>query len=159
MHRKEQENFNPSDQRYLKLKFSNNISGPIYTGRPIGGDLGSILSLDLVDCSTENIVKCGSEASAKVEIVALEKEEFRTATSWTGGKSLIRGDPHVNLKDGRVSVSHISFKHTRVPMRKRELRLGARAVYPCDIGTRIVEAVTESFSVIDRRSSKTFLSN
>ncbi|CAN4088225.1 unnamed protein product [Withania somnifera] len=153
--RKEKESFNPSghgESRYLKLKFSNNISGPIYTGRPIGEDLGSTLNLDLLDYHTEHTIRFGSEASAKVEIVAVEKEEFRIATSWPCGKSLIRGDPHVNLKDGRVSVSHISFKHTRVPMRKRELRLGARAVYPSDIGTRIMEAFTEPFFVIDRRS-------
>ncbi|KAM3318979.1 calmodulin-binding protein 60 A isoform X1 [Capsicum chacoense] len=154
--RKKQENFNSCDDhcesRRLKLKFSNNINGPIYTGQPVGGDPGSTLNLDLVDCRTENLVKYGSEASLKVEIVALEKEAFRTATRLPDGKSLIRGDPHVNLKDGSVSVSHISFKHTRVPMKKRELRLGARAVYPCDIGARIMEAVTESFFVIDRRS-------
>ncbi|XP_060206506.1 calmodulin-binding protein 60 A-like [Lycium barbarum] len=149
--RKEHENLHPSqyESRYLKLKFSNNINGPIFTGRPVGGDT---LNLDLVDCRTEDIVKCGPEASAKVEIIALEKEELRIATSWPGEKSLIRGDPHVTLKDGRVSVSHISFKHTKVAMRKSQLRLGARVVYPYDIGTRIMEAVTEPFFVMDRRS-------
>ncbi|XP_059303549.1 calmodulin-binding protein 60 C-like [Lycium ferocissimum] len=152
--RKEHENLHPSqyESRNLKLKFSNNINGPRFTGRPVGGDLGSTLNLDLVDCRTEDIIKCGPEASAKVEIIALEKEELRIATSWPGEKSRIRGDPHVTLKDGRVSVSHISFKHTKVAMRKSQLRLGARVVYPYDIGTRIMEAVTEPFFVMDRRS-------
>ncbi|KAH0690457.1 hypothetical protein KY289_017815 [Solanum tuberosum] len=150
--RKEEENFNPCDEcelPHLKLKFSNNkINGPIYTGVPIGEDLGSTLNVDLVDCLTENIVKLEPE----VEIVVFEKEQLRTVTNWLDGKSLIRGDPHVKLKDGRVSVSHISFKHTNVPMRKREFRLGARAVDNCDIRTRIIEAVTEPFFVVDRRS-------
>ncbi|XP_059290893.1 calmodulin-binding protein 60 A-like [Lycium ferocissimum] len=149
--RKEQENSNPCDQcgsRHLKLKFSSNINGTVYTGLPVGGDRGNTLNLDLVDCRTENIVKSEPEASAEVEIVVLEKD----FASCTGDKSLIRGDPHVRLKDGTVSVSHISFKHTKNPMRKRELRLGARAVHPYDIGTRIKEAATEPFFVMDRRS-------
>uniref|UniRef100_M1C9Q9 Calmodulin-binding protein n=1 Tax=Solanum tuberosum TaxID=4113 RepID=M1C9Q9_SOLTU len=128
------------------------IKGPVYTGVPIGEDLGNTLNLDLVDCLTENIVKFGPEASSKVEIVVFEKEQLKTVTNWLDGKSLIRGDPHVKLKDGRVSVSHISFKHTNVSMRKREFRLGARAVDNCDIRTRIIEAVTEPFFVVDRRS-------
>ncbi|KAH0690454.1 hypothetical protein KY289_017812 [Solanum tuberosum] len=37
-------------------------------------------------------------------------------------------------------------------MRKSEFRLGARVVDPCDIRTRIMEAVTEPFFVVDRRS-------
>ncbi|KAK6795265.1 hypothetical protein RDI58_008718 [Solanum bulbocastanum] len=154
--RKEEENFNPCDQcelPHLKLKFSNNkINGPIYTGVPIGEDRGNTLNLDLVDCLTENIVKFGPEASSKVEIVVFEKEQLKTVTNWLDGKSLIRGDPQIKLKDGRVSVSHISFKHTNVSMRKREFRLGARAVDNCDSRTRIMEAVTEPFFVVDRRS-------
>ncbi|KAK4735381.1 hypothetical protein R3W88_009642 [Solanum pinnatisectum] len=85
----------------------------------------------------------GPEASAKVEIVVLEKD----FTRYGGEKSLIRGNPQVSLKNGSVSVSHISFKHTRGTMRNRELRLGALRV-----GTRIVEAVTEPFFVKDRRN-------
>ncbi|XP_009615224.1 calmodulin-binding protein 60 A-like [Nicotiana tomentosiformis] len=148
--RKAQENLNPSDQsydsRHLELKFSNNINGPIFTGIPIGEE-GSTLNLHLIDPRTQNIISSGPEASARVEIVVLEKD-FR---SCGGDKSLIRGDPYVTLKDGSISVSHISFKHSRVSMRKRELRLGARAVYPYN-GTRIVEAVTQPFFVKDRRS-------
>lgn len=148
--RKARENLNPSDQSYesrsLELKFSNNINGPIFTGIPIGEE-GSTLNLHLIDPRTQNIINSGPESSAKVEIVVLEKD----FTSCSGDKSLIRGDPHVTLKDGSVSVSHISFKHTRVPMRKRELRLGARAVYPYN-GTRITQAVTQPFFVKDRRS-------
>nr|XP_009763859.1 PREDICTED: uncharacterized protein LOC104215702 [Nicotiana sylvestris] len=149
--RKAQENLNPSDpsydSRHLKLKFSNNINGPIFTGIPIG-EKGSTLNLHLIDPLTQNIINSGPESSAKVEIFVLEKD----FTSCGGDKSLIRGDPHVTLKDGSVSASHISFKHTRVPMTKRELRLCARAVYPYN-GTRIMQAVTQPFFVKDRRSS------
>ncbi|XP_016563501.1 calmodulin-binding protein 60 B isoform X1 [Capsicum annuum] len=154
--RKAEENLNGADydqyeySQHLKLMFSNNINGPIYTGLPVGEE-GSTLHLHLIDSHTQNIVKSGPEASAKVEIVALEKDEIKTATSWPGGKSLIRGDPHVILKDGSVSVGHISFKHTRVPMKKRELTLRARALYTYDIGTRIMDAVSEPFIVKDRR--------
>ncbi|CAN4088226.1 unnamed protein product [Withania somnifera] len=151
--RKAQENLNPRNDQYeysrhLALTFSNNIGGPIYTGLPVGDQEGSSLDLLLIDSCTQKIIKSGPEASAKVEIVALEKD----FTSYAGEKLLIRGDPHVSLKDGMVSVSHISFKHTRIPMRKRELRLGARVTYPYDIGNRIMEAVTEPFFVKDRRS-------
>ncbi|XP_069151376.1 calmodulin-binding protein 60 B isoform X2 [Solanum lycopersicum] len=124
------------------------IKGPVYTGVPIGEDVGDTLNLDLVDCGTDNIVKFGPEASSKVEIVVFEKEQLKPVTNWLDGKSLIRGDRHVKLKDGRVSVSHISFKHTNVSMRKREFRLGARAVDNSDI----IEAVTEPFFVVDYRS-------
>ncbi|KAG5618299.1 hypothetical protein H5410_018123 [Solanum commersonii] len=119
--------------------FSNNVRGPIYTGIPIGDQEGSPLDLHLIDCSTQNIVK----ASTEVEIVVLEKD----LTRYGGEKSLIRGNPQVSLKNGSVSVSHISFKHTRNAMRNRELRLGALRV-----GTTIVEAATEPFFVKDRRN-------
>ncbi|XP_049387279.1 calmodulin-binding protein 60 A-like, partial [Solanum stenotomum] len=132
-----QENLN------LKLQFSNNVRGPIYTGIPIGDQEGSPLDLHLIDCSTKNIVNPGPEASTEVEIVVLEKD----FTRYGGEKSLIRGNPQVSLKNGSVSVSHISFKHTRNAMRNRELRLGALRV-----GTRIVEATTEPFFVKDRRN-------
>ncbi|WMV21562.1 hypothetical protein MTR67_014947 [Solanum verrucosum] len=132
-----QENLN------FKLQFSNNVRGPIYTGIPIGDQEGSPLDLHLIDCSTQNIVNPGPEASTEVEIVVLEKN----FTRYGGEKSLIRGNPQVSLKNGSVSVSHISFKHTRNAMRNRELRLGALRV-----GTRIVEATTEPFFVKDRRN-------
>ncbi|KAK4362389.1 hypothetical protein RND71_017630 [Anisodus tanguticus] len=130
--RKAQENLNPSDQyehsRHLKLTFSNNISGPIYTGLPVGEE-GGILDLHLIESRSQNIINCGPEASAKVEIIVLEKD----LTSCGGDKSLIRGDPHVTLKDGRVSM------------------IVERSVYPYN-GSRIIEAVTEPFFVKDRRS-------
>ncbi|XP_006345182.1 calmodulin-binding protein 60 B-like [Solanum tuberosum] len=138
--RKLQEKLNPG---HLKLQFSNNVRGPIYTGLPIGDQEGSPLDLHLIDCSTQNIVNPGPEATTEVEIVVLEKD----FTRYGGEKSLIRGNPRVIVKNGSVSVSHISFKHTRDTMRNRELRLGALRV-----GTRIVEAVTEPFFVKDRRN-------
>ncbi|KAH0762612.1 hypothetical protein KY290_018685 [Solanum tuberosum] len=140
------ENLNP---RHLKLQFSNNVRGPIYTGLPIGDQEGSPLDLHLIDSRTQNIMNSVPEASAKVEIVVLEKD----FTSRGGEKSLIHGNPQVSLKNGSVSVSHISFKHTRNALKKRELRLCARVVFPYDIGTRIVEAVTKPFFVKDRRST------
>ncbi|XP_055827981.1 calmodulin-binding protein 60 A-like [Solanum dulcamara] len=133
---------------HLKLKFSNNVSGPIYTGVPIGDQEGRSLDVHLIDSRTEKIINSGPEASGKVEIVVLEKD----FTSCGGDKSLIRGNPQVSLKDGSVCVSHISFKHSRVSMKKRELRLGARVMNPYNIGNRIMEAVTEPFFVKDRRS-------
>ncbi|KAH0688530.1 hypothetical protein KY284_019083 [Solanum tuberosum] len=129
---------------HLKLQFSNKVRGPIYTGIPIGDQEGSPLDLHLIDCSTQNIVNPGPEASTEVEIVVLEKD----FTRYGGEKSLIRGNPKVIVKNGRVSVSHISFKHTRDTMRNRELRLGALRV-----GTGIVEAATEPFFVKDRRNT------
>ncbi|KAH0703371.1 hypothetical protein KY285_017649 [Solanum tuberosum] len=138
--RRLQENLNSG---HLKLQFSNKVRGPIYTGIPIGDQEGSPLDLHLIDCSTQNIVNPGPEATTEVEIVVLEKD----FTRYGGEKSLIRGNPRVIVKNGSVSVSHISFKHTRDTMRNRELRLGALRV-----GTRIVEAVTEPFFVKDRRN-------
>ncbi|KAH0691991.1 hypothetical protein KY289_019349 [Solanum tuberosum] len=143
--------FNDVLLRIRKLKkrhcadpaFSNKVRGPIYTGIPIGDQEGSPLDLHLIDCSTQNIVNPGPEATTEVEIVVLEKD----FTRYGGEKSLIRGNPRVIVKNGSVSVSHISFKHTRDTMRNRELRLGALRV-----GTRIVEAVTEPFFVKDRRN-------
>ncbi|TMW89426.1 hypothetical protein EJD97_017198 [Solanum chilense] len=142
--RKLQEKLNPEN---LKLQFSNNVRGPIYTGLPIGDQEGNPLDLHLIDCSSQNIMNCGAEASAKVEILVLEKD----FTRYIGGEksSLIRGNPQVSLKNGSVSVSHISFKHTRNSLKKRELRLCARVVYPIN---GIVEAVTKPFFVKDRRS-------
>ncbi|XP_015068267.1 calmodulin-binding protein 60 A-like [Solanum pennellii] len=141
--RKLQEKLNPEN---LKLQFSNNVCGPIYTGLPIGDQEGNPLDLHLIDCSNQNIMNCGAEASAEVEILVLEKD----FTRYIGGeKSLIRGNPQVSLKNGSVSVSHISFKHTRNSLKKRELRLCARVVYPFN---RIVDAVTKPFFVKDRRS-------
>ncbi|XP_058227005.1 calmodulin-binding protein 60 A-like isoform X2 [Rhododendron vialii] len=149
-----------STSRSLQLQLDR-LSLPILTGKNITGENKTPIGIVLYDVRTGQVVDSGPEASATVEVVVLEKdfyghdwslEEFNSKIVWKreGGKTLLVGDVHVNLKEGVGSIGDIHFSHTKRWMKKIEFRLGARTV-DCALGHKVREAKTESFFVRDRR--------
>jgi hypothetical protein len=70
-----------------------------------------------------------------------------------GKASLLGKNTHIYLSEGLGSLKGISFSHTRDPLPKINVRLGARVVDSSG-GIRIREAISNHFVVKDRRSSK-----
>ncbi|KAI3763118.1 hypothetical protein L1987_53568 [Smallanthus sonchifolius] len=149
--------------RSLQLKFLNGISTPVCTGKIIEGNEQKPFLVALVDGISGQIVTTGAEAAMEVEIVVLEggsnddeadnwtSDEFKDKIvgEWSGNK-VLQGNTFVQLNEGIVSVDKISFTHNSVWKGKRKCRIGARstnAVFP----TRVKEAKTESFLVMDKR--------
>ncbi|KAJ4712268.1 Calmodulin binding protein-like [Melia azedarach] len=151
------------ESRSLQLQFINNLSLPVFTGARIEGE-DSTIKVALVDSHTGQIVTCGPESSARVEIVVLEGDfDGDESDNWTveefknnivrereGKKPLLTGDAFLSLKEGVGLVGEISFTDNSSWTRSRRFRLGARVVDNSD-ETRVREAKTESFIVRDHR--------
>jgi len=154
-----------SKARSLQLQFLHRLSLPVLTGTKIRGEKSTSVGIALYDVLTGQRVDSGPEASAKVEIVVLEKdftgyegansspEEFNSkiVREREGGKTLLTGDVHVNLKEGIGFIGDVYFRHTKCWMKRTEFRLGARTVDGA-LGLRVREAKTEPFIVEDRRA-------
>ncbi|KAK9119618.1 hypothetical protein Scep_017711 [Stephania cephalantha] len=155
----------PSTSRSLRLKFSNRLSLPIFTGAKIEGEDNSVLKVILVDALTEEVIDCGPESSAKVEIVVLEGDfEGSEEENWTheefrnnimkereGKRPLLTGEASLNLNAGIGVVGELAFTDNSSWTRSRKFRLGARVVDTnCD-ASRVIEAKTEAFVVKDHR--------
>ncbi|KAI3807055.1 hypothetical protein L1987_22975 [Smallanthus sonchifolius] len=147
----------------LQLMFLNGISTPVSTGKIIEGNEQKPFLVALVDGISGQIVTTGAEAAMEVEIVVLEgdsnddeadnwtSDDFKDkiVSEWSGNK-VLQGNTFVKLNEGIVSVDKISFTHNSVWKGKRKCRIGARsvnAIFP----TRVKEAKTESFLVMDKR--------
>ncbi|XP_059290884.1 calmodulin-binding protein 60 A-like isoform X2 [Lycium ferocissimum] len=150
--------------RSLKLKFLTKVSVPVLTGVEIKGEGGNAIQVALIDDNTGEIVECGPEASAKVEIVVL-KGEFGgdNEGNWTaeefcsnvvqereGKKSPLAETVNVRLYKGIGSIDKIRFTHSSRYMRKGMFSLGARIADTFN-SIRVKEARTESFTVKDGR--------
>lgn len=141
--------------RQLELQFLEQVPDLVYTGKEIKGG-GNHLMVELVDPLTRSRVSSGPEASAKVELMVLNKddddddvdghskqEEFEDV-----GKPLLTKD-HVKLKDGIAVLDNIKFKHKAKWTKSCRVILMARA----NINGIIVKAETEPFSVRDGRTN------
>ncbi|XP_057459945.1 calmodulin-binding protein 60 A-like isoform X2 [Actinidia eriantha] len=151
------------ESRNFQLKFLDKISVPVFTGTQIKGKGGTPIRVALVDAITDQVVKYGPEASARVKIVVVEGdfdgdkrsnwtfEEFnnKIITEMGGKKSLITGHVYLDLKEGIGFVGEISFKHKAKWMKRSEYKLGAVMEYLRE--NRVREAITESIVVKDRR--------
>ncbi|KAL3512925.1 hypothetical protein ACH5RR_025642 [Cinchona calisaya] len=153
----------PPESKCLQMRFLNNISEPVYTGIPIKGE-GTCLRVALVDAHGGIIVKSGPEASAEVGIHVIDKSfDKNDGEDWTpdefktkilgGRQGKLGGATNICLKEGVGCVDGIFFCHTKVPLSKIEVRLGAKIVNVSE-GVRIREAITEPFTVRDRRGIK-----
>ncbi|XP_076895640.1 calmodulin-binding protein 60 A-like [Bidens hawaiensis] len=147
----------------LQLKFLNGISTPVSTGMPIKGNEQKPLLVALIDEISGQIVTTGDEAEMEVEIVVLDgNSNDDEADNWTSvefndnivskwkGKEVLTGNKIVKLKEGIVSLDKISITHTSVWKEKRKCRMGARSVN-ASFPTRVKEAKTESFLIMDKR--------
>ncbi|KAL2515804.1 Calmodulin-binding protein 60 A [Forsythia ovata] len=143
-----------SRTRGSELKFLDEVSDSVLTGKEIKGKGGNHIKVALVDNVTGRPVDSGSEASAKVEIF-LEVGQDNNADSI--GRENDKTKPHfpkpvhVSLKQGIGFLSNVKLGHGSRWIRSCKCRLGARFVGKFD-GSSVKEAWTESFKVLDSRS-------
>ncbi|KAL2492840.1 Calmodulin-binding protein 60 A [Abeliophyllum distichum] len=142
-----------SRPRGLELKFLDEVSDSVLTGKEIMGKGGTHIKVSLVDNVTGRTVDSGSEASAKVEIF-LETGHDNNADSI--GRENDKMKPHfpkpvhVSLKKGIGFLSNVKLGHGANWMKSCKCRLGARIVDKFN-GSSVKEARTESFKVLDSR--------
>ncbi|KAJ0989184.1 hypothetical protein J5N97_007540 [Dioscorea zingiberensis] len=149
----------------LKLIFKKPPSLPIYTSTKIEGEDGQCLQIQLVDTRTgEPPAACRLLSNLKVELVAIngdfpgDKEEWSPSDfnnnierERLGRRPLLIGEVSVTLRDGVVSIGDLSFTDNSSWIRSRHFRIGARVVPESYDGPRIIEALTERFTVKDQR--------
>ncbi|XP_062004601.1 calmodulin-binding protein 60 B-like isoform X2 [Rosa rugosa] len=156
----------PAGVRGLQLHFINKLPSTIFTGSKVDAEDQTPLQIVLRDAATQNVVRCGPLASAKIEILVLNSEfGSDDQEDWTeeefsnglvrereGKRPLVTGDVTLNLRDGVCSLTNIVFTDNSSWIRSRKFRLGARAVpkNPAD-EARIREARSEAFVVKDHR--------
>ncbi|KAI3454543.1 hypothetical protein Pfo_011206 [Paulownia fortunei] len=151
-------------ERSLQLKFLDEVSVPVLTGKEIKGKAGSPMRVALVDKTTGLVVHCGPESSAKVEILVLNASGDDNEHNWSleefNNRIIREGDkkkPHfaksnyIYLKEGVGILSNAKLGHDSNWMKSCKCRLGARIVENFR-GIKVQEASTESFLVLDSRS-------
>ncbi|XP_027126518.1 calmodulin-binding protein 60 A [Coffea arabica] len=151
-----------SQVRCLELQFLDRISSPVYTGKQIKGERGDSIKLALVD-SDGNLVNSGPEASARVEILVVQEGACHGDNSYNCGDSegvisekkgrkplLFRN--YFKMKEGIVDLEDVKFKNKAKWTKSCEVNLVARVVENLN-GTKVKDAKTESFRVMDCRST------
>lgn len=162
-----------SETRCLELQFTKKLAPAVLTGQNI-----KAVELVLVDSLTKKVVDSEPGASAKVEICAL-KGDFGDVQggNWTSEQfdenivtergdipvknhespakkrkwPLLKGNKLLNLNRGKCHVQKIAFRQYATWMKLSKFKLGARI--PCTLsGVRIKEAVSDQFTVEDRRN-------
>ncbi|KAL3835165.1 hypothetical protein ACJIZ3_009901 [Penstemon smallii] len=155
---------NMSTDRTLELKFLDEVSDNVLTGKEIKGKGGTSVRVVLVDKTTGDIVENGPVASAKVEVLILEASPNDNEQTWTledfndriikesdEKKPHIRKSKYVYLKEGVAVLCDVRLGHDSIWTKSCECRLGARIVGNFS-GVVVKEARTNSFMVSDKRS-------
>ncbi|KAI3737295.1 hypothetical protein L2E82_27292 [Cichorium intybus] len=155
-----------SESPVFQFRFLNGISTQVTTSCNIKGKDNEPLLVALVDPSSGQTVTTGAASATEVEIVVLQGDcNDVEAENWTSsefnnmiihewnGKKVLQGNSSLKLKEGTVSVNNISFTHNSTWKRNTFCRLGARSK-DAVFATRVKEAKTESFLVMDKRSSR-----
>ncbi|XP_031105395.1 calmodulin-binding protein 60 A-like isoform X1 [Ipomoea triloba] len=152
--------------RCLKLKFLQTVSDLVLTGKEIKGEGGCVLKVALLDDLTEEVIETGSEASAEIEIVALQRElDDAVEDNWTSqvfnesiitvnraNKSLLQGNVRLKLNKGIGILQNFKFRQCSGWTSNCKYMLGARVVGGASSGTVVKEAKTKSFTVKDSRA-------
>ncbi|XP_073035095.1 uncharacterized protein [Primulina eburnea] len=152
-----------TENRTLQLKFLDEVSLPVLTGKEIEGKGGTAMRLAIVNNMTGQLVTSGPEASAKVEILLLQADDDDNEHNWStedfDNKIIRESDeekPHVakgmyvRLKEGVAILSDVKLGHGSIWKKRCSCRLGARFVDNSN-GSKVKQAWTESFTVEDRR--------
>lgn len=140
--------------REYKLKFLGEVSDPVYTGNEIEGKEGTAVKVALVDDVTEDTVDSRPESSAMVEILILDAgdENFDNSIIIANNEPHFCKPVYVNLEKGiGILRKNVKLGHNSAWIKGCKCRLGARIVQKFD-GSRIKEASTKSFTVLDKRS-------
>ncbi|KAL3642471.1 hypothetical protein CASFOL_013286 [Castilleja foliolosa] len=151
-------------ERSLTLKFLDEIPGPVLTGKAIEGKGGTRVRVALVDKTNWQVVTCGPESSAKVEILVLDAScdnEQHSLSVEDFNRRIIRESdkkrPHfaksnyIYLDKGVAVLQNAKLGHDSSWMKSCRCRLGAIIVGNIG-GINVEEASTESFKVLDSRS-------
>lgn len=148
----------------LKLKFSNKLSLPIFTGSKIGSFDNHPLQIFVVDNANPNVPIILPQP-IKIEIVVVDgdfpqgdretwtSEEFNNniVKERTGRRPLLTGELNVTMRDGFAPIGDIEFTDNSSWIRSRKFRVGVRVVPGSNGDVRICEAMTEPFVVKDHR--------
>jgi len=148
----------------LKLKFSNKLSLPIFTGSKIGSFDNNPLQIFVVDNANPNVPIILPQP-IKIEIVVVDgdfpqgdretwtSEEFNNniVKERTGRRPLLTGELNVTMRDGFAPIGDIEFTDNSSWIRSRKFRVGVRVVPGSNGDVRICEAMTEPFVVKDHR--------
>ncbi|KAL0440856.1 UNVERIFIED_CONTAM: Calmodulin-binding protein 60 G [Sesamum radiatum] len=153
-----------SKERSLHLTFVDEVSGPVLTGKAIEGKGGTPMRVALVDKITGQVVDCGPESSAKVEIVVLDagdNDNEQNLSLENFNNRIIRESdkkkPHfpksnyIYLKKGVGVLCNVKLGHDSTWMKSCKCQLGARIVENFG-GIKVQAAWTESFMFSDSRS-------
>jgi hypothetical protein len=70
-----------SNERILQLVFKNKLSQTLFTGAKVEAEDGTPIQVQLLDAQTRELVSSGPEATARLEIVALDGDFAAAATS------------------------------------------------------------------------------
>ncbi|XP_050257294.1 protein SAR DEFICIENT 1 [Quercus robur] len=148
----------------LKLKFSNKLSLPVFTGSKIGSFDNNPLQIFVVDNANPNVPIILPQP-IKIEIVVVDgdfpqgdretwtSEEFNNniVKERTGRRPLLTGELNVTMRDGFAPIGDIEFTDNSSWIRSRKFRVGVRVVPGSNGDVRICEAMTEPFVVKDHR--------
>lgn len=147
----------------LQLKFSKNLTLPIFTGTKIVDIDSSPLQILVVDTRGDQVVNL--PRPIKVEIIVLDgdfnqgdknnwsMEEFDNSIirERAGKRPLLAGDVNFTMRNTCATIGEIELTDNSSWIRSRKFRLGARVVPGSFQGVRIKEAMTEAFVVKDHR--------
>ena len=145
-----------------KLRFLNGLSNEIFTKKGIRAANGDPLKICLED-NNQQENNSHRLLSAKIKIVVLDGDfNIDNKDCWTledFSRHIVRprdkvgavltGELELSLKDGKADLRDATFIDNSKFMRSGKFRLGVMVVD--ELGERILEGVTEPFTVKDRR--------
>ncbi|VAI14176.1 unnamed protein product [Triticum turgidum subsp. durum] len=145
-----------------KLRFLNGLSNEIFTKKGICTANGDPLKICLEENNQQENNSCRL-LSAKIKIVVLDGDfNIDNKDCWTledFSRHIVRprdkvgavltGELELSLKDGKADLRDATFIDNSKFMRSGKFRLGVMVVD--ELGERILEGVTEPFTVKDRR--------
>ncbi|CAK9211073.1 unnamed protein product [Sphagnum troendelagicum] len=114
------------NERILQLVFKNKLSQTLFTGSKVEAEDGTPIQVQLLDAKTRELVSSGPEATARLEIVALDGDFAAAATS--SSETAAAADEEGKLKTSYWEQS--DFEHYTLKERegKRPLLTGDLSV-------------------------------
>lgn len=154
----------------MKLQCKTKLAQRTYTESKLVGDQGTGIHIVLIDADTNQIITTGIESFIKVYVVVLEgdfnredhenwsREEFDNyiVKERQQKRPLLIGDLQVTLKEGVGSLNNLTFTDNSSWVRSKMFRIGVQVASGYYEGTRIREALTEPFSVLEHRGECKF---
>lgn len=159
-----------SGERSLQLKFSDEVSLPVLTGKVLLGKTGKPMMVSLIDSTTGEVVDCEPESSAKVEMLLLDARDDDKESNWSvedfNNRIISENDKekpqlakneakYIRLRKGVGTLCKLKLGHDARWMKSCKCRLVARVVENFR-GNVVKEALTESFVVSDSRSKRKY---